>query len=472
MRAKWGERPDYLHDTILKAFTGRETSPVYKEAPTAVPPAAPTAAEDHYNEFYYSSGSRDFILYNPINHTWIPLSENSFKGELSTRGFAATKKKGENASMAQIEISRIRKEGIVEYAGELCGYKPGVYTINGSKVLVTKGPKIVEPIPGDYTLLDRFFRSLLCDDTAQIDHFYGWLKIAYESLRSGDIRQGQCVAFVGKPGTGKTFAQSLITDILGGRSAHPYKYMAGETTFNGDLFKAEHQIIDDECAQTDIQARRAFGQGLKKVVATEKHQMNAKYQGQIDLIPFWRITLSLNDNPESLMILPPIDEDIEGKLTIFQTRQASVFPADSSRASREAFRLAIFGQIPAFLDMLVKWEMPEYVMDNRFGVRAYINPEIGEELRSSQPEERLHTYINLYMADNGLTEWTGSADDLQNTLSTSRYAPSTNTLLGRWDRACGTYLSRLQARYPLQFERLPRRGDDIKRWKIVIATPR
>ena len=49
--------------------------------------------------------------------------------------------------------------------------------------------------------------------------------------------------------------------------------------------------------------------------------MHAKNRQAMTLKPFWRVSISCNDEPESLMILPPIDESLSDKVIIFQAKK-------------------------------------------------------------------------------------------------------------------------------------------------------
>jgi hypothetical protein len=51
--------------------------------------------------------------------------------------------------------------------------------------------------------------------------------------------------------------------MLGGPSAKPYHYMTGKTTFNADLFRAEHLMIEDEAPYTSFHELRKFRTELK-----------------------------------------------------------------------------------------------------------------------------------------------------------------------------------------------------------------
>jgi len=75
------------------------------------------------------------------------------------------------------------------------------------------------------TLLTQMFGG------EQLEFFYGWLKMAYQSLTEGTFVPGQIPVFAGPRDCGKSLIQNkIITPILGGRDAKPYQYMVGATT--------------------------------------------------------------------------------------------------------------------------------------------------------------------------------------------------------------------------------------------------
>ena len=100
--------------------------------------------------------------------------------------------------------------------------------------------------------------------------------------------------------------------------ASPYQYMTGMTPFNGEMFKAEHLVIEDNAASTDIRARRSFGSLLKTITVNDHQPCYAKGKQAVSLTPFCRLSISVNDEPENLMVLPPIDESIEDKLILLR----------------------------------------------------------------------------------------------------------------------------------------------------------
>jgi hypothetical protein len=86
----------------------------------------------------------------------------------------------------------------------------------------------------------------------------------------------------GRTTAGKSLFQNLLTLILGGRTAKPYQYMMGATSFNADLFEAEHLAMEDEHASTDIRTRRHFGSQLKNVTVNDSQRCHGKHQKRND----------------------------------------------------------------------------------------------------------------------------------------------------------------------------------------------
>ena len=254
---------------------------------------------------------------------------------LAVKGYSARARNGQNVSEVNIIQTAIQKRNDVDYADSLAGYKLGIYEIAGKRILVKDSPALIRPEPGDWPLLQGIIlRMLGCQQQVRL---FGWLKIAIQSLYNRKFRVGQALTLAGPKDCGKSLLQNLITKILGGRSAKPHRYMNGGTDFNGDLFGCEHLMIEDEEASTDIRARRNFGTKIKEITANETHSCHAKYRPAISLSPFWRITISVNDELENLMILPPIDESLEDKLIILKAEKHAMPMPTETNEEREIF---------------------------------------------------------------------------------------------------------------------------------------
>jgi hypothetical protein len=142
--------------------------------------------------------------------------------------------------------------------------------------------------------------------------------------------------------------QNLITILLGGRSAKPHQNMSGETDFNGDLFCAEHLMMEDEEPATDIKSRRKLGVKIKEITANDLKRCHFKYRSGISLKPFWRLSISLNDEPENLMILPPMEDSMEDKLISLKATQHEMAMPTITNEERQAFWNAMIRTLPAF----------------------------------------------------------------------------------------------------------------------------
>ena len=73
----------------------------------------------------------------------------------------------------------------------------------------------------------------------------------------------------------------------------------------------------------------------------------------MNLPGWWRVSITLNDDPEAMMVLPPLDQHIADKIILLR---ASVFewpmPMETT-AHRTGFHATIVREIPAYLHWLM-----------------------------------------------------------------------------------------------------------------------
>ena len=399
---------------------------------------------------YYDSRRREYLVRDKLGG-WLPLNETQYKRRLRRDGLRSKAEDGELISEVDARLLEVQEEFNIDYAGPVAGYDSGFYTEGETRFLVTRSPNVPKPEPGDWSTIKALINGLLRDDTGQINHLYGWLKIACEALRERKFRPGQAVAFAGPRESGKSLLQNhIITPALGGRVAKPYQHMVGDTPFNSDLFAAEHLSIEDEHASTDIRARLKFGAQIKNITVNDIQRCHQKNREAFTMRPFWRLSISLNDEPEHMMVLPPMDESIEDKIMLFKVSKKPMPMPTRTLEERQAFLDRIAKELPAFLHWLTEWEIPEDIRCQRFGVRYFHHPELLEEINDLSPEERFMGFIDLVLFDNGASmngSWTGKAIELQHEL-TDQDSPvqrEAQKLLG-WNCACGSYLGRLAKR--------------------------
>ncbi len=402
-------------------------------------------------EVYYDHQRKQFYVQDKQGD-WIIFSQCDVERYLRDIGYSIKRSGSENSEVHDC-ILNIQREQNIAYAGSLAGYSKGCYEIQGNRILVTTSPKLIVPQPGDCPLLRRLFDGLLIDGaTDQRPYVFGWLKVAVDSLYSGELRPGQALVLAGVRDCGKSLLQNLITIMLGGRSAKPYQFMTDRTAFNADLFEAEHLMIEDEPASKDIRARRAFGNTIKQITAADVQRCHAKNRQALSLTPFWRITVSVNSEPENLMVLPPLDESIEDKLIIIKAMKVPMPMPTTTPAQRKEFWNRLIQELPAFVHHLQTMEIPETLRHGRFGVIHFHHPELVAAINSESPEEILLALIDARCFDEGDAVWTGTAEVLTARLTdqSAKSSRTANQLLSH-PSTCGHYLGRLRTRYPHRF---------------------
>ena len=375
---------------------------------------------------------------------------------------------GEIISPLDTNLIELQTKFDVAYAGPLAGHTVGVCEISGNRILVSSSPKLIIPKQGNWPLLQTFLDNLLGDLTK---YLFGWLKIAMGALRSGQWNPGQALVLAGPAGCGKSLLQMLITEMLGGRVAKPYRYMRDKTEFNGELFGAEHLMIEDEVASTDIRTRRNFGARIKEITVNQTQSHHGKNHQAITLTPFWRLTISLNDEPENLLILPPIDESIADKIMLLKAHKKPMPMPTHTDAQKAAFWNALLAELPACLWWLEQLVIPAELRCERFGITHYHHPELLSAIETLAPETRLLALIDAELFTSPVNSgWEGTADELERRLMNGQSSHNARRLLD-WNNAIGTYLGRIAKKHPDRIS--ASRTAEKRMWQIMppILTP-
>ena len=70
------------------------------------------------------------------------------------------------------------------------------------------------------------------------------------------------------------------------------------------------------------------------------------------LTPFWRLTMSMNEEPEDLMVLPPFDEGIADKIILVKGYDNELVRGMVTGQNQKAVWDAFKAEFPAFLHFL------------------------------------------------------------------------------------------------------------------------
>jgi hypothetical protein len=178
--------------------------------------------------------------------------------------------------------------------------------------------------------------------------------------------------------------------------------------------------------------------------------------------------MSVNDEPENLMVLPPIDDSIEDKIIILRAAKTSMSMPTATLEQRTEFWQGLEGELPAFLDYLTRWEIPSELRSERFGITHFHHPEILQAIDNLAPEFRLLRLIDDELFDDVYEagpRWEGSAEQLERRLcgDDSKCRHEARKLF-TFNTACGVYLSRLAKKHPERFEGV--RSSKARTWKI------
>ena len=398
---------------------------------------------------YYDSIRKEYLIKNPAGR-WLALAVASMKRRLRAMGY--TPRTGDTVSEVDSMLIEMEDKYDVSYAAPLAGRMAGFHQHNATRVLVTESPQFIQTQQGDWPLIDTIIKNLFFsnedEDTArlQINTFYGWLKTSITALRANKSQHGQALAVAGKAQCGKSFLQHhIITPCLGGREAKGARYMMGKTEFNGELFAAEHITLEDEFMSTRTPDRIALGASIKNfTVSTDNVSCHFKGRTAINLAPWWRVSMSLNDDPEALRVLPPLNADIRDKIIILHASKHPMPMDTSTPDKREAFLVAVKAELPAFIQWLIgDYVIPADMTCSRYSIQTWHHPRLVEDLLEIAPENQLLSMIDrvLWQVEN--EPWQGTSEQLKQELMDDSTTRREAEKLLDWHGAVGTYLGRI-----------------------------
>ncbi len=406
---------------------------------------------------YWLDGSEKFFRRSADGLRFFEVGIADIRRKLKVLGMASKPAEGETCSVIDRLLVHVQDHRAVDWAGGVAGFRAGVYPMQGKRVLVKDSPEIPSPAAGEWPIIRALIEGRLdVPDfgARQLATFYGWCKCGYESLLSGEHRPGQALVLCGPSDCGKSRIQNqLITPLLGGRQSDPAPFLIGRTDFNSELISAEHHQIEDMPSAIDMRSREFFGEMIKASVIGDIQRSHKKGRDAITLSPFRRLSMSMNDNPERMKVLPPISSDLRDKIVLLKAQSSPLpMPLETGEDWRH-FREAIKRELPAFCHFLTQYQVPEDLRSRRFEVRYFHHPEILSALMENEPDQMLALLIDqrLFEADER-SGWRGTALELQQLLTDdeSKCAAEARKLFS-YSTACGVYLARLADKHPERY---------------------
>lgn len=423
----------------------------------------PTKKGEPPEEYFYAEEQQRFLRKNPAGR-WIALSEGQFTRHLK-KDYGVNDKAGGGKiiSAAHEMMSHIENNRRVAYAGIIAGYQAGVHTMAGRQILVTAGPVFIEPKQGEWPILAKYFEGLFSgteptDDAGSVvavdqrPYVFAWLQHALQCYYECKPYSGLALCLAGDINCGKSFFAIILSMLFGGRVANPYRFMMNDDSFNRDLIEAPLQLIDDENqADTDYKARQKFAAEIKMITANNQFRVRAMHTDPFSIPVLRRLVVLCNLHGTRLLVLPPLDGDVDDKLSLFKgyarpkpkepitldtPAEQACWPAPMPTRTieeRERYLKTVAAELPAFLWWLLKeWKMPSQVSGGRFVARHYHHPAIVAALHEHSPHMRFWdlllrskvvfaTYQHGSVVDGDpewvkREEWRGSAGELEQLL--------------------------------------------------------
>jgi ABC-type dipeptide/oligopeptide/nickel transport system ATPase component len=308
----------------------------------------------------------------------------------------------------------------------ISGYKAGEHSISGRKVLCAEEMPLVEPKDADCGTIVSFLECFTnrTDSPDQLDFLLSWLSLQIKDLYaiyhdgvpiSATRPVGQVLFLVGPSGGGKSFfANQILKMLFNGVVADPFQFLNNrDNRFNSELFSSPLLLCDDTLGSPRNEDRKAQAQKLKGLMSGSPIRYEAKGKEAISITPYWRIVYLMNDDEYSFNAFPDI---IDGfKERTIALKAGDIKWEEFGKKSRKDMERTISAEIPGFINLLLKYEIPESVCDERFGCKPYLHPTIETAAFERTPEAMLlHAILDL--ADGEECECT--AKELMNDLRT------------------------------------------------------
>jgi hypothetical protein len=357
--------------------------------------------------------------------TWRSYSSDACARRLNTMyGLSRERKKGQqaevDAALTTIENTRsldgafpflYRKEDVVVDGGERFLNISRIRPVQPLEKVVNWG----EGFPWIANYLTQLF------DEQQLKVFLSWLHRFYRGALEGRPKKGQALFVAGPHSAGKTFLSFRVIGGLAGGFAEATDYVLGTTTFNGPMFFHPVWTIDDAVASADPRRHATYSQIVKKIVANPTQQFHAKYKDAVTQRWDGRLVVTLNDDPESIAMLPNIENTILDKITMLLARATTV---DFRNGEAEVTK-----ELPAFAAYVRDFVIPEelqlrHAETARFGHDSWHHPELLATARQSSSSAGLAEFLEMWRVDYfrrhaEAAAWEGNATELMVELSST-----------------------------------------------------
>ena len=305
--------------------------------------------------------------------------------------------------------SEIIKNNGVDLALTLAGHPAGAVTLkDGTRLLITKGFKMICPEAGDPDPLLKFLWNFCGKREEQYFYLLSWLQIAVVNglrcvevgVEKARLLPSQLLAIVGPPGAGKTLFVTLISELFDGTIRNPYPAFSGATGFKGDLASAFLLVMDDSAESVRADARHKLAKNIKEFLVVPQRRFEAKFKDGFTAPTFQRVIMLGNE--DSLGVFPAPEPAFLDKYALLHAYSSEDVSAIRDEDVKEAWMERYRQALPAFAHYLIhEFKIPEEMVDPRYGVKAYKDPDLLNELSNADTDHELLRCLREYYMDGG-----------------------------------------------------------------------
>ena len=376
------------------------------------------------NLWWENDGGDNFIISSKVEgeDLWSRWPMTSIKKLLRELPIYPSEFKGEKERLHEMDrvLLHARKHRCVHrMVDALAGYKSGIHGEKSRRFIVASSPQIVEPKDVPWDTMREFIEGRLRPTSPGWDGnivngwqdqsvmFHAWCKSSYLSLTEGEpgsYMGGHVLVLAGAGDSGKSRLQTnIIKPLLGGRAADPTTYLTGMDAFNADMIEAECLLMEELTSGSHkTQDRVQLSEQFKKLVATEAKRVRLMKTDPFTVEPFWRVSLSINNDPDKMRAFPMLTPDFRDKVLMLLVDQVPLPMPTDTPDQRKAWNAKMREELPGYIYWLLNhFEIPEELLKDetgrratRFGFRHWQHPTLASELFDDTPYAKMLSLID------------------------------------------------------------------------------
>jgi hypothetical protein len=344
---------------------------------------------------------------------------------------------------------------------------------NGARHLNINRRHVMQPIEDEHRLawgenfpwiaefLDKSF-----DPEEQKQYLLEWLRRFYFPALNGNLQPGHTLFIAGPHGRGKSFfGIQILRQIMGG-GTDASSFLMSETSFNKEMLEVSVWNVDDGTSSADWKSHRRFSEMVKKSAANQFFNYHPKFKDAQTMPWRGRVVVTLNDDPQSLNLIPATDGTIMDKIMLLKM-SPKFEPLFSS--NQDENNAMITRELPYFLRWLIQNPAHPCIKKSpRFGFEPYHHPSLVQASLDQNPSFRFIETLDVFRAEYkrhhaDKTTFEGTVTELLREINKVDGLKEINRehagVVGRWLHQLHAHVDWMHA---------PRTKDGRTLWKVIL----